>query len=170
MSGPLLALVVLLAPLAGPQAMPSPLPMAAPDSARMADAQGRRPAALPAALAREIHAYERAQIEGDRAELERIIADDFVLVGGDGTRVGKASHIAEFTNPDLDLEPVVLRDVVEHVWRDGAALGATVDLKGTSGGVAFQQTLRYMDVWALRDGRWQVVYGQATRVPNAAGQ
>lgn len=163
MSGPLLALAVMLAPLAGPQAMPSPLPMAAPDSARMVDAQGR----LPAALAREVHEYERAQIEGDRVALERIIADDFVLIGGDGTRTSKAGHIAEFTNPDLDLEPVVVRDVVEHVWRDGAALGGTVELKGTAGGVAFQQTLRYMDVWALRDGRWQVVYGQATRVPTA---
>lgn len=160
MRGALIAAVLLLTPAAAlAQTLPSPLPMTAPDPARMVET-GR----MPPALAREVHAYERAQIDGDRAELERIIADDFVLVGGDGTRVGKASHIAEFTNPDLDLEPVVLRDVVEHVWTDGAALGATVDLRGTSGGVAFQQTLRYMDVWALRDGQWRVVYGQATRV------
>jgi hypothetical protein len=124
-------------------------------------------AQTPPDLAREVHEYERAQIEGDRAALERIIADDFVLVGGDGTRVGKAGHIAEFTSPDMDLEPVVVRDVVEHVWTDGAALGGTVDLRGTFGGVPFRQTLRYMDVWALRDGRWRVVYGQATRVPAA---
>ena len=122
---------------------------------------------LPPDLAREVHEYERAQIEGDGAALERIIADDFVLVGGDGTRVGKAGHIAEFTAPELDLEPVVLSDVVEHVWTDGAALGATVDLSGTFNGAPFRQTLRYMDVWALRDGQWRVVYGQATRVPAA---
>ena len=123
--------------------------------------------ALPPDLAREVHEYERAQIEGDRAALERIIADDFVLVGGDGGRAGKASHIAEFTAPELELEPVVLRDVVEHVWTDGAALGATVELSGTFDGAPFRQTLRYMDVWARRDGQWRVVYGQATRVPPA---
>ena len=123
--------------------------------------------ALPPDLARQVHAYERAQIEGDGAALEAIIADDFILVGGDGGRVGKASHIAEFTAPELDLEPVVLRDVVEHVWTDGAALGATVDLSGTFDGAPFRQTLRYMDVWALRDGQWRVVYGQATLVPAA---
>lgn len=122
---------------------------------------------LPPDLARQVHAYERAQIEGDGPALEALIADDFVLVGGDGSRVGKAAHIAEFTAPELDLEPVVLRDVVEHVWTDGAALGATVDLSGTFGGAPFRQTLRYMDVWALRDGQWRVVYGQATRVPAA---
>lgn len=125
---------------------------------------------LPPALAHEVHEYERAQIEGDGPALERIIAEDFVLVGGDGSRVGKASHIAEFTAPEMDLEPVTVTDVVEHVWTDGAALGGTVDLKGTFGGVPFRQTLRYMDVWALRDGRWRVVYGQATRVPAAPAQ
>jgi len=123
--------------------------------------------ALPPDLARQVHAYERAQIEGDGPALEALIADDFILVGGDGSRVGKAAHIAEFTAPQLDLEPVVLRDVVEHVWTDGAALGATVDLRGTFDGAPFRQTLRYMDVWALRDGQWRVVYGQATRVPAA---
>lgn len=125
---------------------------------------------LPPDLAREVHEYERAQIEGDRAALERIIAEDFVLVGGDGTRVGKASHIAEFTSPDMDLEPVTVTETVEHVWPEGAALGGTVDLKGTFGGAPFRQTLRYMDVWALRDGQWRVVYGQATRVPAQAAR
>lgn len=123
--------------------------------------------ALPPDLARQAHEYERAQIEGDRTALERLIADDYVLVGGDGSRVGKAAHIAEFTAPELDLRPVVVRDPVEHVWPDGAALGGTVDVVGTFAGNPFRQTLRYVDVWALRDGQWRVVYGQATRVPAA---
>lgn len=122
---------------------------------------------LPPALAREAHEYERAQIEGDRAALERLIADDYVLVGGDGSRTGKAEHIAEFTAPQLDLQPVVVREPVEHVWSDGAALGGAVDVVGTFDGTPFRQTLRYVDVWALRDGQWRVVYGQATRVPAA---
>ncbi|MBA3050661.1 nuclear transport factor 2 family protein, partial [Brevundimonas sp.] len=108
-----------------------------------------------------------AQIEGDRAVLERLIADDYVLVGGDGSRTDKAAHIAEFTAPEMDLLPVTVREPVEHVWTDGAALGGTVDVVGTFAGAPFRQTLRYIDVWALRDGRWRVVYGQATRVPAA---
>lgn len=122
---------------------------------------------LPPDLAREAHEYERAQIEGDRAALGRLIADDYVLVGSDGSRTDKAGHIAEFTASGFDLEPVVVRDAVEHVWTDGAALGGTVDIVGSSGGSPFRVTLRYIDVWALRDGQWRVVYGQATRVPAA---
>ena len=124
-------------------------------------------AQVPADLAREAHEYERAQIEGDRASLERLIADDYVLVGGDGSRADKTAHIAEFTAPEMDLQPVTVRDAVEHVWTDGAALGGTVDVVGTYAGSPFSQTLRYVDVWALRDGQWRVVYGQATRVPAA---
>ena len=123
-------------------------------------------AQMPPDLARSAHEYERAQIEGDAAALERLIAPGFVLVGGDGSRVGKAAHIAEFTAPQLDLDPVVVRDAVEHVWTDGAALGGTVDVVGTFDGAPFHRTLRYVDVWALRDGEWRVVYGQATRVPD----
>ena len=130
-------------------------------------APGLAQAQIPAELAREAHEYERAQIEGDRVSLERLIADDYLLVGGDGSRVGKAAHIAEFTAPGLDLQPVTVRDPVEHVWTDGAALGGTVDVVGTFEGAPFRQTLRYIDVWALREGRWVVVYGQATRVPAA---
>ena len=127
-----------------------------------------QPAALPADLARAAHDYERAQIEGDRPALERLIADDFQLVGSDGSRVGKAEHIAEFTAEGFDLDPVTVREPVAHVWADGAALGGTVDLSGTSDGRAFSVTLRYVDVWARRDGRWVVVYGQANRVPKPA--
>ncbi|RZJ04333.1 MAG: nuclear transport factor 2 family protein [Brevundimonas sp.] len=124
-------------------------------------------AQVPPDLARDAHEYERAQIEGDGAALERLIADDYVLVGGDGSRTDKAAHIAEFTAPEMDLQPVTVREAVEHVWPNGAALGGTVDIVGAYAGAPFRQTLRYIDVWALRDGRWQVVYGQATRVPAA---
>lgn len=124
-------------------------------------------AQVPPDLAREAHEYERAQIEGDRAALERLIADDYVLVGGDGSRTDKAAHIAEFTAPEMDLQPVTVREAVEHVWADGAALGGTVDVVGTFAGAPFRQILRYIDVWALREGQWRVVYGQATRVPAA---
>jgi len=134
-----------------------------------ATASAARQPSVPADLAREAEAYEHAQIEGNRAELERLLADDFVLVGGDGSKVGKREHINEFTNPNLKLEPVTVREPVVHVWPNGAALGGTVDLKGTFEGKPFAQTLRYVDVWARREARWVVVYGQATRVPPPAG-
>jgi len=118
-------------------------------------------AALEAAAQR----YEDAQIAGDGAALEQLIADDYVLVGSDGARSNKAELIAFWTADGFDPAPVTVTEPVEHIWSDGAALGGTVTLSWTQDGAPVSVTLRYVDVWALRDGEWRVVYGQTTRVP-----
>lgn len=119
----------------------------------------------PAALTAAAEAYESAQIAGDAAMLERLIADDYVLVGSDGARQDKAELIAFWTADGFDPAPVTVTEPVEHFWSDGAALGGTVTLSGMQGGAPFSVTIRYVDVWALRDGEWRVIYGQTTRVP-----
>jgi hypothetical protein len=48
---------------------------------------------------------DHAQIHGDRATLDRLVADDFMIVGGSGKPYGKAGLIALFTDPDVTLEP-----------------------------------------------------------------
>lgn len=120
------------------------------------------------ALMEAAEAYERAQIAGDADALQQLIADDYVLVGSDGARQNKAELIAFWTAEGFDPEPVTVSDPVEHVWDDGAALGGRVTLQGLSGGEPFSVDIRYVDVWALRDGEWRVVYGQSTRVPPAS--
>lgn len=117
----------------------------------------------PASLMETAEAYEVAQIAGDAAALQRLIADDYVLVGSDGVRQNKAELIAFWTAEGFEPEPVTVTDVVEQVWADGAALGGRVTLRGVSSGEPFSADIRYIDVWALRDGAWRVVYGQTTR-------
>jgi hypothetical protein len=125
------------------------------------------PGEMPEALAAAAAAYEEAQITGDAATLERLIADDYQLVGSDGSRDTKAGLIAFWTADGFDPRPVTVVEPVEHVWTDGAALGGAVTLSGVMGGESFSTTIRYIDVWALRGGEWQVIYGQTTRVPDA---
>lgn len=109
--------------------------------------------------------YEDAQISGDAAALQELIADDYVLVGSDGARQNKAELIAFWTADGFDPAPVVVTEPVEHIWSDGAALGGTVTLTWTQDGAPVSVTIRYVDVWAFRNGEWRVVYGQSTRVP-----
>ena len=120
-----------------------------------------------AALHEAAEAYEHAQIAGDANALQQIIADDYVLVGSDGARQNKQELVAFWTADGFDPAPVIVTEPIEHVWTDGAALGGTVTLTGTQNGEPFAVTLRYIDVWALRDGQWRVVYGQTTRMPAA---
>lgn len=120
---------------------------------------------LPADLAKAVKDYDEAQVHGDRAELERLVADDYTLVNSSGRVQTKAELIKDYTTPGYKIEPFTILQPVEKWWSDGAVMGGVVDLKGIDGGKPFAVTLRFADVWARRNGRWQVVYSQVSRPP-----
>lgn len=120
---------------------------------------------LPADLAKAAYDYDQAQIRSDRAELTRLLADDYLLQNSSGQVQDKASFIADSTAPGFHIEPFVIEEPVEKVLGDTALLGGVSVLKGTDGGKAFAVRLRFVDVWAKRGGKWRVVFTQATRAP-----
>jgi ketosteroid isomerase-like protein len=121
--------------------------------------------ALPADLAKAAHDYDEAQVHSDKAALERLLADDYVLHNSAGQRQDKRSFIADQVAPGYKLEPFVVEDKIEKVMGDAALLGGVARAKGTAGGEAFDVKLRFVDIWQKRNGRWVVVMSQATRVP-----
>jgi hypothetical protein len=116
---------------------------------------------LPADLAAAATAYDLAQFKSNRAELERLLADDYVLFGSSGKNQTKAQYIADATAPGSRTTYVALSGQVRRVWSDGAVLGGMVDAKGLDHGKPFVMRARFIDVWAKRDGRWRVVFTQA---------
>jgi hypothetical protein len=123
---------------------------------------GAQAQALPADLARAAHEYDEAQIKGDRPALERLVAPDYVLVNSRGLVSGRRELIDGYTTPGNSIEPFEIRDPVERVWENGAVLGGLVTLRGMSEGRPFEATLRFADVWAKRNGVWQVVFTEVT--------
>jgi ketosteroid isomerase-like protein len=121
-------------------------------------------APLPADLAAAVHAYDAAQVHGDRAALERLVADDYVLINGAGQVQDKARLIADYVAPGFKLDPFTIEAPVEKVLGDTALLGGRVNMTGTDGGQRFALVVRFVDTWAKRDGQWRVVYSQVTRV------
>ena len=131
---------------------------------RATDLPGDLPGDLPADLARAVKDYDRAQIEGNRAELMRLLADDYTLVNSAGKTETKAQFVAESTAPDFKLEPFVVKEAIEKVWSDGAVMGGVAHLKGVDGGKPFEVDLRFSDIWAKRNGKWQVIYTHVSRI------
>lgn len=123
---------------------------------------------LPADLATAAHDYDVAQVTSNRAELERLIAPDYLLHNSGGQVQDKTSFIADQIAPGYKLEPFLVEEKVEKVMGDTAILGGVARAKGTSGGQPYDVRLRFIDVWAKRDGRWVVVFSQATRAPQVA--
>ena len=118
---------------------------------------------LPADLAKAVKDYDEAQIHGDKAELQRLVADDYTLVNSSGRIQSKAELIADYTAPGYKIEPFEILQPVEKVWSDGAVMGGVVDLRGTDGGKPFAVKLRFADIWAKRNGKWQVIYTHVSR-------
>jgi hypothetical protein len=121
--------------------------------------------ALPADLAKAAHDYDQAQVKSDRAELERLLADDYVLQNSAGAVQDKKSFIADQVAPGYRLDPFRIEEPVEKVMGDVALLGGVATVTGASEGQPYKVRLRFMDVWQKRNGRWQVVFSQATRAP-----
>jgi hypothetical protein len=122
-------------------------------------------AEVPADLAKAVKDYDEAQIHGDKAELQRLVADDYTLVNSSGRVQSKAELIADYTTPGYKIEPFEILQPVEKVWSDGAVMGGVVNLRGIDGGKPFSVTLRFADIWAKRNGKWQVIYTHVSKPP-----
>ena len=122
-------------------------------------------AEIPADLAKSVKDYDEAQVHGNRAELERLVADDYTLVNSSGRIQTKAELIADYTAPGYKIEPFTVLEPVEKVWSDGAVMGGVATLRGVDGGKPFSVTLRFADIWAKRSGKWQVIYTHVSRPP-----
>jgi hypothetical protein len=122
-------------------------------------------AEVPADLAKAVKDYDEAQIHGDKAELQRLVADDYTLVNSSGRVQNKAELIADYTTPGYRIEPFEILQPVEKVWSDGAVMGGVVNLRGIDGGKPFSVTLRFADIWTKRNGKWQVIYTHVSKPP-----
>ncbi|HEY6123062.1 MAG TPA: nuclear transport factor 2 family protein [Steroidobacteraceae bacterium] len=118
---------------------------------------------IPADLAARVHAYDEAQVKGDKAALEDLVADDYVLMNSRGQRQTKTDLIRDYTKPGFKLEPFTIEEPVELVWSDGAVMGGVADLRGVDDGQAFTLRLRFSDIWAKRGGKWRVIYTHVNR-------
>ena len=124
---------------------------------------------MPKDLAEAARAFDRAQLTNDRAELERLVADDYRLSNSAGAVENKAQFITDGTTKGFHLNPFVIEQPIMNAWSDGAVLGGLTTYAGMQGGKAFRLRLRFADVWAKRNGRWQVVYTGVTKAGMRGG-
>jgi ketosteroid isomerase-like protein len=122
--------------------------------------------ALPADLLKAAQEYDEAQLNNDGPALMRLLGEDLVLISSSGRTESKSEFIGDSTTPGFRLEPFTILEPVHKVMGDTAILGGVVQMKGTDGGKPFSLRIRFSDIWHKREGRWQVVYIQVTRLPS----
>jgi hypothetical protein len=122
-------------------------------------------APLPPDLASAARSYDRANIESDIPALERLFADEYMLVNSDASVENKQQAIADFRLPGFRIDPYVMTEPMEMAWDNGAVISGVVQLGWTQDGKHQQRLIRVAHVWAKRRGVWQMTYTQVTRVP-----
>jgi ketosteroid isomerase-like protein len=110
-------------------------------------------------------AFDHAQQVGDRATLERMLADDRVFIRMSGVLAGKAQFVETFTTT-VALEPFEITNrTFVPLGAEAAIVGGEARMRGTRDGQPFAQHFRYSDVFLRHNGEWKVVHVQVTAVP-----
>ena len=115
-------------------------------------------------LIRLERSWNEAFYRKDIAVIKDILADDFIATYDDGNRGDKATELALAAEFNQAVESAIQDEFTVKVYHDTAVVWFTLHLVGTRQGQQADLTLSYTDVWAMRDGRWQCVSSQSTRV------
>ena len=107
--------------------------------------------------------YQEAVKENDAATMERILADDFVLITGKGRTQVKADLLKEAKGTTTVYEHQEDSRQIVRVWGDTAVVTALLWAKGTQSGKSFEYRLWFSDVYVRTPAGWRYVLGQAAQ-------
>ena len=107
----------------------------------------------------------QAMAAKDVATLEALIADDLIYTHSSARLDTKRSLIEGMTSGKTVYTAVEPWDVKAQDLGDTVVLTGTCQIKVTSNGTANAFGVRFTDVYARRDGRWQMVTWQSTKLP-----
>ena len=105
--------------------------------------------------------YQLAVKNSDAAAMDRILADDFVLVTGRGKTFTKADLLDETKSGTVYEHQEELSQTV-RVWGDTAVVTALLWAKGTRAGKSFDYKLWFSDTYVRTAAGWKYALGQAS--------
>lgn len=109
-------------------------------------------------------AWDAAFHRQDAKFIETLLADEFIATYGDGSRGDKAKELSLATENKQQVDSRRLDEFIVKTFGNTAVVWFTQILVGPVNGKPTEIRYRYVDVWVMRDGRWQAVASQSTRL------
>src|SRR5437868_3056058 len=109
--------------------------------------------------------YQAAVKKNDAVTIDRILADDFVLVTASGKTYTKADLLNDARGGRTTYEHQEDSMQTVRVWRNTAAVTASLWEKGIADGQAFDHTLWFSDIYVRTPAGWRYVFGQSAYCP-----
>jgi ketosteroid isomerase-like protein len=106
--------------------------------------------------------YQAAVEANDAATMDRILADDFILVLGNGKTYTKADLLRDARTQQYHYEHQQDSERNVRVWGDTAVVTALLSIKATHGHDTLEDKLWFSDVYVRTPHGWRYVFGQAS--------
>lgn len=115
--------------------------------------------------------WSRAAINRDGAALDRFYADEYIFTNEDGVASTKAKEIANITSGMFRLTAYKFSDLKVNLYGDVAVVTGQNTIKGTWEDLNkdISGPYRFTDVFVKRNGRWQCVASQSSRITVLGG-
>ena len=94
------------------------------------------------------------------------MADDFVRINSDGSRVERAEALASYADGKKSWDFAEGAEYDVRVYGDTALVFVRWTARGISHGQRFDYTARILSVYHRRNDRWQMVAEQSTVLPS----
>ena len=127
-----------------------------------AGAQSADAAAVIAALEQRL---ARAWVERDRAFIDNLLAPDWSVIDPSGAVLSKQQVLDQtFGSTERRIDAMTIDEVKVRIFRGGAVATGRTRATGSYRGQTGTATLRFTDVFVLREGRWVIVASHGSAV------
>jgi ketosteroid isomerase-like protein len=115
------------------------------------------------------HDWDAAFHRHDAAFIDRILAEEFIVTYDNGVRADRTVELELATSLNENIESSTLDEFIVKEFGNTAVVWFTLHLVGPVNGKPVQNDYRFTDVFVMRDGRWQCVSSQSTRIDRRPG-
>ena len=111
--------------------------------------------------------WAESVVKEGAASVDEYEADDIITTDPTGRVTDKAQDRTDLSSGDYKIQSEELSDLKVHVYGNVAVAAATNLMKGTYKGQDLSGKYRFTDTCVKRNGKWEVVASQYTKVLEA---
>jgi len=116
------------------------------------------------------HAWDRAMLENDADEIGQYMADDWTIVGSDGSIGDKATFLGLVRSEALTHDVMESGDFNVRVYGDSAVVTSHGVSEGKYQGHPFREVKRVSCVFVRQEGEWKCVLTHLSRIAPAGAR
>ncbi len=124
---------------------------------------------LPASSSETVEQVERrrfaAMVAQDVSALEPLLAEELNYCHSNGEVEDKPRFLETIRSGRLRYEAIDAQELDVRVYQNVAIVTGLIRVKAQAGNQPVRLNVRYTDAYVNRDGRWQLVAWQSTRLP-----